>query len=141
MPAFLKNHFQSHKKNKGTLLLLALITGMLLCVFSFIPTVVVSGSMSPKINTGDLVIVKRVHPDQVQPGEVIQFKHKDIIIIHRVIDILEDENGQRFFVTKGDANRRPDREPVFAEQVLGKVKAVLPGAGWPTIWIRNPGYN
>ena len=112
-------------------------------VFSIFPTVIVSGSMSPAIDIGDIVIVERIHPEKsmekVEIGDVIQFRDGGVKVTHRVIDIKEDERGLPLYITQGDDNPSPDSEPVEAEQFVGKVKTVVPKVGWATIWMRSPG--
>ena len=112
-------------------------------VFSYFPNVIISGSMSPHINVGDIVIVQRIHPqeaaEKVQVGDVIQFREETVRVTHRVIEIKEDDRGLPLFVTQGDANPNPDSDSVEAERFVGKVVEVLPKAGWITIWMRSPG--
>ncbi len=110
-------------------------------VFNVFPNVIISGSMLPKIDIGDIVIVQKAEPDQVAVGDIIQFREieQDVRINHRVIEIQEDERGLLLFITKGDANRSPDSDPVIAEQLKGKVVYVVPKVGWITIMLRSPG--
>lgn len=110
-------------------------------VFNVFPNVIISGSMMPKIDIGDIVIVQKAEPDQVAVGDIIQFREieQDVRINHRVIEIREDERGLPLFITKGDANRSPDSDPVIAEQLKGKVVYVVPKVGWITIMLRSPG--
>ncbi|NLB88407.1 MAG: signal peptidase I [Syntrophomonadaceae bacterium] len=106
-------------------------------VFSIYPSVIISGSMYPSIKIGDMIIVKKCKADQINKGDIIQFEIENKIrIVHRVIDIKE-ENGQRYFITKGDNNISPDSDPVLAHQIKGNVVAILPKVGWATIAIRS----
>lgn len=106
-------------------------------VFSYFPTAIVTGSMSPDIAVGDVVIVRKVTPEEIELNDIIQFKVNHASITHRVIDYGEEE-GRPVFKTKGDANANTDVDPVFYEQITGKVVYVIPKAGWPTIWLRSP---
>ncbi|MGB4303480.1 MAG: signal peptidase I [Syntrophomonadaceae bacterium] len=106
-------------------------------VFSVFPSVIVSGSMLPVIKVGDVIIVQKVPPEQVQTGDIIQFKAENIRVAHRVIDIKE-ENKQRVLITKGDNNQSADTDPVLPEQVIGKVIGIVPKVGWPSMIIRSP---
>jgi len=106
-------------------------------VFSVFPAAIVSGSMAPAIDKGDVVIVKRIRPEQVAVGDVIQFREEHMRIAHRVVAIEEAPDGGPFFRTKGDANKNPDTDPVRPEQVVGKVVLVVPKAGWPAIALRS----
>ncbi len=62
-----------------------------------------SGSMSPAINAGDIVITRPV--GEIRPGMVVTFQQNDIVVTHRVLEII---NGQ--LRTKGDANEDADPE-------------------------------
>ena len=73
-------------------------------VFPVFPTVILTGSMKPAIDPGDVVIVRKAEAGDVKIGDIIQYWRGDIFIIHRVIDIKE--TGE--FQTKGDNNISPD---------------------------------
>jgi signal peptidase len=105
-------------------------------VFSIFPTAIVTGSMSPAIEQGDIAIIKRITPGEVKIDDILLFQLERARIAHRVVDIKKDERGLPLFYTKGDANDRIDSDPVLAEQVVGKVIHVIPRAGWITIWWR-----
>lgn len=105
-------------------------------VFSIFPTVIITGSMSPAIQPGDVAIVKRITPEEVRVGDVIQFREEHIRIAHRVVAI-EEEDNRPVFRTKGDANENVDTDPVLPEQVVGKIVYVVPKAGWITIALRG----
>jgi signal peptidase len=102
------------------------------------PTIIYSGSMRDSIDVGDIVIVSEVPIDEIYEGDIIQFKHdnKSVPIIHRVHDIYENE-GNKMFVTKGDANDDPDREPVMPGQIMGKAIFNIPKVGWIPIAIKS----
>lgn len=83
--------------------------------------VVASRSMEPSMKVGDIVLVKRVDPLQIQVGDVISYQFQDVIVSHRVIDKTED-----MFQTRGDANQEPDFYWVHSSQVQGKICFVVP---------------
>lgn len=118
----------------------ALVLGMVLFsigTFGFKPTVLVSGSMQPALDVGDIALIKNVNPAAIHEGDIIKFKDEDgTSIIHRVVAIREEE-GQRTFQTKGDANNDPDREPVHEYQIEGRVIYTLPKIGWISIGIKE----
>lgn len=91
--------------------------------------VVQSGSMSPAIMTGDLVVVERVDPATIVPGDVVTYITLDSApVTHRVVGVEEAPTGDIQFVTKGDANDISD-DPVPANYVLGRVTLVIPYLG------------
>lgn len=93
---------------------------------------VISGSMSPAMEVGDMAIVYDVAPDSIASGDAIQFWDGQEMVIHRVVDVY-DAGGTTLFVTKGDANSTPDPTPVQPSQVVGKVAFVIPKIGWLAI--------
>lgn len=109
-------------------------------VFSIYPSVVATGSMEPMIKPGDVILVHRVKPQDLQIGDVIQFRRGNILISHRIIDIVEENQKTRQlpgYLTKGDNNTIEDKEPVRPEDVKGKVIQVIPKIGWPTLLFKN----
>jgi len=93
--------------------------------------VVLSGSMEPMMRVGDIVVVYKVNPETIEPGDIIAFKdpsgRKNVIITHRVI--AYDKNGEGFR-TKGDACEEPDQFVVKKEDVVGKPVFLVPFAGY-----------
>ena len=92
--------------------------------------VVVSGSMEPNINKGDLLFLQGVDPEDIEVGDVIVYDAHglwlgapDDPIVHRVIDIFK-EDGKLYFVTKGDANREGIDEPVGFDRIVGKLAQI-----------------
>jgi signal peptidase len=106
-------------------------------VLPYQPSLVGSGSMTPALHTGDVVIVAKVSADAIKLGDIIEYRQaKDTNVVHRVIGI--EKSGQaKSFITKGDANAEPDANPVIAENVIGKVVFTIPKVGWITIAIKK----
>jgi signal peptidase len=107
--------------------------------------VVVSGSMEPNINKGDLLFIQGVDPEDIEIGDVIVYDAYGLWwgapedpIVHRVVDIEEDD-GKLYFITKGDANELKDKEPVPENRVLGKVVGRIPYVGWVKIILTDYG--
>ena len=101
----------------------------------FEPTVLSGPSMRPKIWAGDLVITKEVPVDEIQVGDIIKFDQHGRYVIHRVIRI-ENDKSPITFVTKGD-NLADADSPISEYQVKGKVVAILPKAGYVSMWARD----
>ena len=106
-------------------------------LFPVQPVVVISGSMRPTLDVGDVVIVVKVPVDSIEPGDIIQFREAEgIATVHRVVEVQEVE-GNTVFVTKGDDNSAPDPEPVLSDNVVGKVIFNVPKIGWAAIAIKQ----
>jgi signal peptidase len=85
---------------------------------------VVSGSMSPEYEIGDILLSKRVDVEDINIGDNVTYKGsasnlKDLIITHKVIK-KEVRNNTTYFVTKGTANVAEDPEITYS-QIYGKV--------------------
>ncbi|MCL6636245.1 MAG: signal peptidase I [Peptococcaceae bacterium] len=105
-------------------------------IFPFYPSVILSGSMQPGIKKGDIVLMKKVAGEEVRPGDIIQFRQERIYITHRVIGVKESK-GVKAYQTKGDANKVPDPDPVYPQQVKGRVVCVIPKIGWATLALKT----
>ena len=81
---------------------------------------VMSGSMSPALRPGDLLIVKGEEP--VNIGDMVTVESGEFTYTHRVVEKLEGD----LFRLKGDANEDPDQGLVEASQIIGKVVLVFP---------------
>jgi len=101
-------------------------------------SVIYSGSMKPTMDIGDIAIVSDIDLTDIKIGDIIQYEKENmsIPIIHRVEDIQE-EDGNKYFITKGDANKIPDIEPVPGRNIRGKVIFNIPKIGWISIFIRD----
>lgn len=117
---------------------LALVTGALL--IATIPAVllpgwsahvVVSDSMAPRINTGDVVLSQ--DRNDYQAGQVIVFDDADRgAVTHR----LQSVDGD-VLTTKGDANPTADSSPVARDDVLGLGRVLVMFAGLPWVWFHT----
>lgn len=92
-------------------------------------SVVASGSMSPRINEGDIVVVRPLDSDAFQPGDVVLFDTEAGPTVHRLV-----ERSGHFFTTKGDANTAHDARPVHVDSVRGRGVYLVPWIGLPLRW-------
>lgn len=83
---------------------------------------VMSDSMSPVLNRGDIVNVKSILYEPIGIGSVVVYFHwSNNATIHRVIDIVL-QGGLRYFQTKGDANPVLDAYLLREEEIIGVAK-------------------
>ncbi len=87
---------------------------------------VATGSMSPTIEVGDVVITKITK--EVNENDIIVYMDGKNIITHRLIE----KNGDKI-ITRGDANNSEDK-PVEEKMIIGVVIKVIPKLGtWQQI--------
>lgn len=130
------------KKTIKTLIPSIIVTAILVYLtsgyFHYWAIAVASGSMSPKINKGDVVIIDKIEENyaKLKEGDIIAFKYEKIIVVHRIIKIIKEDN-KYYFYTKGDANHKEDNFAVNEEMVIGTVNKKIPYIGKPTVWLNE----
>lgn len=101
---------------------------------------ILTKSMHSVMPKGSIVITKKVDSSEIQKGDdITYFKSDKSTVTHRVIEVFEnyEESGMRGFKTKGVDNNTPDREIVYANNVVGKVVFFSPRLGALLKFIRE----
>lgn len=117
---------------------IGLLAGFVMGLFKYQPIAVLSGSMSPTFNRGDAVVVNKLttrEKGELKKGDIIQYVSGTKYVVHRIVDITNDERGNKLFITKGDHNNTVDADKVALENVKGKVSFVIPLIGYPSVWL------
>ena len=128
--------------NNRKLVLYSVITFALLTIvlltsglFTYQALTIGSGSMSPAIEKGDVIVLKSMKNEEarkIKKGDVLVYNHDNKIIVHRVIK--KSNNGETIsFKTKGDYNNAKDSWIVKQEEVIGIVKFRIRWVGMPTV--------
>jgi len=96
---------------------------------------IMSGSMSPSIRTGDVVVASSSDGENLGLGTVVMFEgpSRPGYVTHRIVEINEDGT----YTTQGDANPGADSTPLRPEQVVGTGRILVPLIGLPYVWISN----
>ena len=76
-----------------------------------------TGSMSPTMETGDIVIIKI--GDEIREKDIITYKKENVFITHRIEKINEDS-----IIAKGDRNNTED-EPIKKDDIIGRVVFII----------------
>lgn len=90
-----------------------------------------SASMEKTINVGDVVVIDKKDKEFVE-NDIIAFYHNDVILVHRIISIYEDDFGI-YYQTKGDNNDDADSWLVKEADVVGQYRMRIRWVGWPTV--------
>lgn len=125
----------------GRLALVAVVSAVVLAVLTLFVAprlvgggaalTVLTGSMTPDIPVGSVVVIRPVDPGTLQVGDVATYQvspEQDAYITHRIVSV-DDSTSPTTFVFKGDANRGADTEPVPADAVRGEVVFHVPYLG------------
>ena len=86
---------------------------------------VLTGSMVPEYQVGDIILTKEIDPNEINVGDDITYMGAEAdfmgkIVTHRVKEVKPQDDGTKHFITKGIANDLPDPE-ISQEQIQGKV--------------------
>lgn len=99
------------------------------------PTAVVSGSMAPAIDVGDILVAAPVDEARLKPGAVVVFDDPagGRFVTHRIVDVTDSGD----LVTRGDGNAEDDSSRVRPEDVEGIGRLIIPFVGLPHSWVAN----
>ena len=102
-------------------------------VGGYLPLIVLTDSMYPVIESGDLIICHTAEAEDIAEGDVIAFfdpaGNGSSIVTHRVLEVTE-KNGELAWRTKGDNNNTEDRLLVQAEDLVAVYEGTrIAGAG------------
>jgi len=93
-----------------------------------------SGSMSPTLKVGDVILVGPP-PATLQEGMIVSFQSgDDQLTTHRIVAIIDGN----YLQTKGDANEEPDANPVPLDKVKKAFIFRIPYVGYVGHFIRTP---
>lgn len=130
-----------NKKDYFTLGISILLVGVLVYFssgyFTYHAVAIATGSMSPNIERGDIVIVKKTKDyDNIEVGEVIAYEYHNVLVVHRVSKKVKVDN-EYYFYSIGDANQEEDNYIIKQDMIEGTVNFRIPFIGMPTVWLNE----
>jgi signal peptidase len=107
-------------------------------LFGCQPYVMLGGSMGSEAPVGSVAFVQDVPAETLKVGDVILFQPPSAgeisePMMHRIVSI-EEVDGQRVFMTKGDANGGPDPWKLTINGEGGRLAYVIPYVGY-LLWL------
>lgn len=106
--------------------------------------IVLSGSMEPTLQPGDVVVVESADPAAVHEGDIIVFHTDGPLggpatdrVTHRVVEKVHTDHGVAYR-TKGDANDVPDPSLVDHSRLVGTVSFHVPFVGLAFLLLSRP---
>ena len=94
--------------------------------------IIISGSMIPEIQIGDVVVT--TNTDTFKVGDVIAFRSDSTVIVHRIINEM-NVNGKIMYQTQGDNNNVADKELVNVSAIEGVMIFKIPFIGKILMWL------
>jgi signal peptidase len=106
--------------------------------FGFSP--ILTGSMQPSANAGDVYITRLVEASEISVGDVIAVNNQvsSTYYSHRVEEV-RNINGTLRITTRGDANEAVDREPYMVSPIgtISQVQFRVPVIGRPMVFLNT----
>lgn len=93
---------------------------------------VVSGSMEPEINIGDIIIIDTKEKDYKKGNVVTYYDSNGLFVTHRIISIENTE-----IITKGDHNNTEDK-PISQNDIIGRAVYKIRYAGKVLEAVKSP---
>ena len=90
-------------------------------LFGYTAFNVVTGSMSPTLEIGDIILVKI--DNDVKKDDIVTYYKDENFITHRIIEINDNR-----IIARGDSNNSSD-SPITKDMIVGKVVHVFSKAG------------
>ena len=111
-------------------------------VFGYRTMTMLTGSMAPKINPGDVTVATPLAADKIAVGMIISY-HIPVedhhVVSHRVVSVEHGPGGQVTIQTKGDANTAVDPwKATLQGDTAYQVRAVIPHLGRVIELFRTP---
>jgi signal peptidase I len=103
-------------------------------------SVVLTGSMEPKLHANDMVFIVKTAQEDYKVGDIAIYQSGSSLVIHRIVSIDEVENNGEtvaMVTLKGDANNTED-EPVKLSSLKGRMKFSIPFVGLLIRGIKSP---
>lgn len=100
--------------------------------FKYVPIAVMSNSMYPVFQRGDVLVYEKVDLKQLEVGNVLVFRLDDKIVLHRIRKITW-KNDKIYIITKGDNLKSPDPQITTNEDVIGRMIFKVPAIGYPSV--------
>ncbi|GGN59823.1 hypothetical protein GCM10010112_15350 [Actinoplanes lobatus] len=109
---------------------------VVLVPFGFNATVIVSGSMAPRIRVGDIVVTRDIDDNTPLLGKVVTVHNPakpGTLLTHRIVGINPDGT----YITQGDSNPTPDLLGVTRDAVQGRAFLMVPWVGMSLLWAKQ----
>jgi signal peptidase len=118
----------------------AILPAILTSQFGYGFSPILTGSMRPAANPGDVYITRLVSASEVAVGDVIAVNNQvtGTYYSHRVEEI-RNLNGTLRITTHGDANEAADREPYMVSPIgtISRVQFRIPAIGRPLVYLNT----
>lgn len=107
--------------------------------FKYKPIVVLSNSMSPSFNKGDVALYYVPTDEEkikLENNTIIVYTKDNQYVVHRIVRNFK-KAGEIFYITRGDANNSDDYSPVATSDIVGVYTTSIKYVGYPSVWLNQ----
>lgn len=119
---------------------LAVAPAILTSKFGYGFSPILTGSMEPAANPGDVFLTRLTPASTLRVGDIIAVNNQStgVYYSHRIAEI-RDFNGALRIITKGDANESADRDPFIVSRIaqVSLVEKTIPYIGRPMVYMNT----
>lgn len=119
---------------------LAVAPAILTSEFGYGFSPILTGSMEPAANPGDVFLTRLTPASTLRVGDIIAVNNQTtgVYYSHRIAEI-RDFNGALRIITKGDANESADRDPFIVSRIaqVSIVEKTIPYIGRPMVYMNT----
>lgn len=106
-------------------------------ILGLAPVKVLSGTMAPEIETGDMVIARKVDPETIEKTDIIAYRtDSNAKVAQRVVEVVSEEGIS--FKTKGNLDGIQEAHIVLPKDLVGKQILTIPKFAYVMDFITEP---
>ena len=118
----------------------AIVPAILTSKFGYGFSPILTASMQPTANPGDVFVTRLVPSTSLKVGDIIAVNNQatGVYYSHRIVEV-SDFNGEIRIMTKGDANESADRNPFIVNRYadVSLVVKTIPYVGRPMVYMNT----
>ncbi len=129
---------QSYIRYVPTIFIIISLLCFLTGIFKYEPIAILSNSMHPLYNRGDVIIIEKINDtalNNLKEQDIIDYNLNGIYVAHRIVSVEKHNDGTVLYTTKGDNNNVIDKEKVSPSQIKGVVRFTVSKIGYPSVWL------
>lgn len=82
-------------------------------------TYIPENNLTNQFDVYDIIYIRPAPPqEQLELYDVVVYQNGENLVIHRIVSI-EEQNGQKYYFLRGDANNTDDARPVTYDEIIG----------------------
>lgn len=103
-------------------------------IFPYTTCVAIENIENPKIDKGDLIIIKAIDVSQIQAGDIVVFEKSGSIVIKPVLQVKDDKETKKLIVYSDETVSKQS----FTSEIRGKSVKTIKGLGNISIFVKTP---